>query len=532
MSGPASRRILASALPHRLFSHRWSFVVAGLAVFFIWLVGRQHHPVFGLTRFFQLDTVFAARALPDIHQHPVYVHRDTSGYDGQFYAQLALRPTLRDPQLDIAIDNPAFRARRMLVPWLGWLLGGGDSGRILSIYPWINVVGWFVFGGLLFAWFPPRSGQSVLAWAGLMFSGGVLTSVRNALTDLPALMLVAAALLCLERRRPLPGVVALAAATLSRETSVLAASVFMPESKWLPRLVCAVAVALPTGLWLLYVRAHTPPSFGNLRNFGWPFESWGGKWGETIALLVTEPANRFHWGALGSLIGISVHPMVIWLYRGERDRWWWLASSYAFLLVMLGPPTFSGFPMAAARILLPSHLAFNVLALRRGGWVLLLLGNLSFGTGWIAMTASPVRDGDELFANTATDGSYLGWTEEGWYQVESNDDGRRWVWSSGDARLRLRRYPSGPDVATTGQLHLNLLGATSCTVTVTQGDRELWTGTANREDHFLTLDNIEFNADGRAELRFHSSDPPFLESGDDSGRHLVFALYDLVGGRD
>ena len=46
-------------------------------------------------------------------------------YDGQFYAQLALDPLLRNPAIDRALDQPPYRARRILFSWTAWLAGFG-----------------------------------------------------------------------------------------------------------------------------------------------------------------------------------------------------------------------------------------------------------------------------------------------------------------------------------------------------------------------------------------------------------------------
>ena len=71
-------------------------------------------------------------------------------------------------------------------------------------------------GGLL----PVNDARGFIAWVGILFSAGVLGSVRFALIDLPALILVAAALWTAERARPRSAVGWLAAAALTRETSL------------------------------------------------------------------------------------------------------------------------------------------------------------------------------------------------------------------------------------------------------------------------------------------------------------------------
>jgi hypothetical protein len=62
-----------------------------------------------------------------------------------------------------------------------------------------------------------------------MFSAGILISVAYALTDLPALILIAAAMLAPQYHRPKTTAGLLAAATLTRETSVLAGSILLPD---------------------------------------------------------------------------------------------------------------------------------------------------------------------------------------------------------------------------------------------------------------------------------------------------------------
>mgnify|MGYP000594290207 CR=1 FL=1 len=69
---------------------------------------------------------------------------------------LALYPTLDNPELEKAIDNLPYRAKRILLSWTAWLLGGGQPFWIVHLYPLLNVACWLILAWLLWRWFPPR----------------------------------------------------------------------------------------------------------------------------------------------------------------------------------------------------------------------------------------------------------------------------------------------------------------------------------------------------------------------------------------
>ena len=131
--------------------------------------------------------------LPALQGLPVARMRANGGYDGQFYAQLALYPSLREPALKKTIDDPGYRARRIFLPWMAALLGGGDAWRTLQVFALLNVACWFVLAALLWRWLPPDNWRNVAMWTALLFGVGVIDSVRYSLTDLPALLLLAVA---------------------------------------------------------------------------------------------------------------------------------------------------------------------------------------------------------------------------------------------------------------------------------------------------------------------------------------------------
>jgi hypothetical protein len=79
-----------------------------------------------------------------------------------------------------------------------------------------------------------------------------------------------------------------------------------------------------------------------------------------------------------------------------RDSWWRVGASYAVLLIFLGNSVWESYPLAAARVLVPMTLAFNILVPRGRWWfVVLLLGNLGV-LGSAELLRPPAREVDSV----------------------------------------------------------------------------------------------------------------------------------------
>ena len=80
---------------------------------FLASVARTYHPPFGFTHLIQFTTDGHANEIDAVRNTP---HFDTSvgGYDGQFYAQLAPEPLLRD--IIPSTERDEFQRRRLLPP--------------------------------------------------------------------------------------------------------------------------------------------------------------------------------------------------------------------------------------------------------------------------------------------------------------------------------------------------------------------------------------------------------------------------------
>ncbi len=506
---------------------RWPVRAAGLAIIalFIVLIGRYWHPVYGFTSLIQLDGASDEMKTSTFHELPVYVHRDTGGYDGLYYAQLALDPSLRNPEFPKAMDNFSYRARRILPPTLAWTLGLGRPGWIIHTYPLLNLIAWFTLAWLLWRLLAVADFRGWLAWAGVLFSAGAIASVRLALTDLIALTIIAGALLAAERARPKTASVLLAAAALARETSLLAFA-GLAERPWISfrNVLRAGVVAAPLALWLGYIRWRTGPADAGWANFMLPGSGLAEKWGQSVAAIWTVGDHILAWTTLLATLGLTAQAFFFATRWQLNDRWWRIGIAYTVIMLFLGTAVWEDFPGAAMRVLLPLTLAFNVLAHRtRAALAWLLAGNLTVFAGFVALRDVP-HDSRELAALgpfNASGTACIARVGEGWYGREVKGD-RQWAWCGGKGVLTLEAWPRATAPV---QLDFSLRSLDQRTVVVRQNGTEVWRGpTSPTLTHFTVPLKIE---QGRATIEFTSEQPPVREGPNADARALAFALYNL-----
>ncbi len=353
--------------------------VAALVVLVFGLVAARYVPGEGFTALIQFEPAFADRALPALRATPH--HLRASGYDGQFYAQVALDPGLRDPKaFQKALDAPAYRARRILLPALAWVLGGGETARVLNVYALLNPLFWLGFLALLLRACRPLTLPAMLCVTALALSGGALESIRLALTDLPATVLLLAAALLALRGAPLRGGLLGALAGLARDTAAAGAGRALlpipgqgqePSSGKKPSLLrsagsLALAV-VPVIAWALWVGHVFPGSIGQDRgaqdNFGFPLAA---AWGRLLAAWHLLQAGAPLWGqegfAFAAIAGLHLQALYLFLKPRPRAVLWRMGLPFALLLWFLGPAVWNSY-LAAARALLPMTVAFNLLLL-------------------------------------------------------------------------------------------------------------------------------------------------------------------------
>jgi hypothetical protein len=510
----------------------WPARAAGVAavVLFLGLVARFWHPVYGFTRFLQLDSSNDHTKIAAFRSLPIYVYRDTGGYDGLYYAQIAYHPSLTAAELAPAVDGLAYRGRRILAPLLAWMLALGNPGWIVHVYSLLNVAAWLALAALLWRLFPVRDARGSMAWAGVLFSAGALSSVRYALPDLVAVTFLAAAMLLLERRRVGGAIAALAAAGLARETS-LASVIGFGERPWLSRrnaLRAFVAMA-PLALWLGYIRWRVGPGLAGARNFAWPFAGWIGKLMASFAALDTEGDHLLAVTTLLATLGLTVQAVFFVTRLRPQDRWWRVGAAYVALFLILGTAVWEGFPGASTRVLLPLTLAFNVLAYRvRAPVAWLLVGNLAVAAGLLALKDVP-RDATELAAARGRGIACVANLRDGWYGLEQ-DARHRWAWSRAHATIAIEAWPKKPQ---TLDFEFSARSLTPRSLIVRQAGREIWRGRVTMALKSTRPMRVELT-DGEATLEFFTDAPAVPESATPGARLLAFALYDarlIVSGR-
>jgi len=86
----------------------WVAAYLGVVAAFVATVATYYHPDFGFTRLIEFSLANHESEIAAVRDTPHYDDPASVGYDGQFYAQLAVDPLLRDPTIDAArVSAPA-----------------------------------------------------------------------------------------------------------------------------------------------------------------------------------------------------------------------------------------------------------------------------------------------------------------------------------------------------------------------------------------------------------------------------------------
>lgn len=337
----------------------------------------------------------AGTRLPEVRAiHPPAT--SPAGYDGQFYAQIALDPLLRGGDLTAALDLPTYRARRIGLPALAAVLGVGDTELTLHLYALANFAFWLALALLLFRFRPPRDWRDAAMIAAMLYTSGTLVSLARALTDLPAATLGVAALLARAGGPAPPWLLGLSA--LFKETSVLSFGAALVGGTGRPGLLSrhalatAATMSLPLMAWLAYVHLALPGGTGlGHGNFDLPLAAFAEK--IRNATYGLNMAREGMWIAywLLELLGpfsLAMQALYLFLKPKTADPAWAFGIGFAVLLVFLGDSVWAE-QHAYCRVLLPLTLAFNLLvhASERGArfWGWFVAGNLGL-TGMLAMS--------------------------------------------------------------------------------------------------------------------------------------------------
>ena len=497
---------------------------AGLLGWFAWLMSQYWHPRHGFTSFLQVDTVMAAKAIPVFHDPRIYVHPEDGSYDGGYYAQIATSPGLQDPALQTATDDLGYLARRILLSAVAWVLGGGDPVAAVHVYAALNLFLWFGLALLLWRIFPADEWRGALAWVCMLFSAGVILSVRLALTDLAALLLTAGSIVLVERQRPNAAAGLLGLAGLARETAVLGAAALLPAAwnDWRlrrlgPTALRLAVVVLPLGLWLLYLHRFANGASAGQSNLSWPLAGWLGRWRELAQSAELAGNPRLFWETVAGHVALTVQ--VIYLaWRPRRDcPWWRVGATYAILCLCLGLAVWEGLPGAATRVLLPLTLAFNVRVVRdRASLLWLLVGNLSVLAGLHVLAPGIPH---QLPAHGAWYSHHVLETDQRWSVAEWNSKWR-WAWCAGEGSVTLQTWPRRERA----KVELQVRGVTPREIEVLAAGQVVWRGSVGDHPQWIALPELPLD-DGRLTVELRSVAAPTAEGANNTARAISFACY-------
>jgi len=180
------------------------------------------------------------------------------GYDGQMYHFIAHDPWMRRGAI-AAMDDPALRYRRILVPALAWALALGRDSAVHATY--VSMILGFVFLGVYWLARAIEDRGRHPAW-GLMFviMPATLVSMDRMTVDVALAALTAGFVLYSNSRWKILPI--LACAALTRETGLLLTAgygVFLLSRRRFADLLWTAATILPAMLWYVYVLGQTPP---------------------------------------------------------------------------------------------------------------------------------------------------------------------------------------------------------------------------------------------------------------------------------
>jgi hypothetical protein len=357
-------------------------VAGAFVVLLLASVARLYHPRFGFTEMIGFTSPGTGE-LPVLQGIPHYRHPPWGSYDGQFYAQLALEPLLRDPAIDGALDLAPYRARRILFSWTAWALGLGRPQWILQAYALQNVLVWLLLAWVMTRWLRPDTPRGLALWTACLFSHGLLHSVRSALLDGPSMLLIALAIAASERGRLFTSAAIVGVAGLGRETNLFAVlGLPRPDGRrpWLKLGAALALAALPLLLWQDYLRSIYRSTIAAGQGvLDRPVVVYLQVFQQTIGQVLGSGASLLTALKLGVIVGLTVQTLYL-LYRREYgSAWWRLAVPYALLMLTVHKVVWDGYPGAVTRVTLPLVFGFNVLLAREKGprfWPWFILGNL------------------------------------------------------------------------------------------------------------------------------------------------------------
>ena len=199
--------------------------------------------------FVELGTCFSQCAGEDGENCPADT---TEGYDGQFTYYLARDFETAPPCLDV----PAYRAQRILLPLLGFVLSVGQDALIPWVLVAVNLAALVIATALLESLF---IAENASRWYVLTYGlfAGVVMAVRLSTNEPLAYGLVIAGIWLAQRERHRDAVLLFALAALAKETTGVFVAGYVLylalHQRWSAAIRLALSVGLLFGAWQLYL---------------------------------------------------------------------------------------------------------------------------------------------------------------------------------------------------------------------------------------------------------------------------------------
>lgn len=198
------------------------------------------------------------------------------GNDSQFFWAISQDPFISNTQVINALDSPAYRYQRILLPLLTWLTPG--SVKSLPYRLWcVNAFGWIL--GLFAMVLIAQQQKIPITWLSLVYilSGGLWFCLFHPMSDLWATALALWGLYYCLREKWYSAAVFWALAALAKETAVLlplsVGLYYVLRGKYFTRITMAMILSIvPAILWQFYICSilHVWPFQQSSNNFDFP----------------------------------------------------------------------------------------------------------------------------------------------------------------------------------------------------------------------------------------------------------------------
>jgi len=546
----------------------WAFAsvaAVGLAIILVTLV-RVWLPGYGLTRLIDAGRELNRRGTAVYRATPKYMDPypgNRWGFDGQYYAEIALDPFLRDPQFKIAIDNPPYRAHRILLPFLAWIGGLGRPYWILNVYTVLNPLFWLGYVAILFVLFRPYGWRGLAGFAAMLLTCGIIESMYRSLTDFPAFVLMTLAAMI----GGTGGAGVLALAALAREVNIFGFSGLAvlepPWGKALKRnIVLGLIAAGPMLLWFAYVgwRLRTGASLAGAGfgfspqaviarfqdavsgmvggNLDWPAHAILLRFGDAVVALREGEIDWLGFlkisdiHALLTIVATLTQCLYVVTHPEWRNRLWRIGAFFVpyFLCISYQVWEKDSY-FTATRHALPIALAFNlVLAMRpRRNWLVwFVLGNCFVPAGVCTLVRfsreTPRHVEFVVEAPPPLDEKITARFTDGWSGPEWNTR-KAWRWAvAQNATVILSNATKKPvDV----QIGFNTLSLVPRDLRVSVNGAAIGLGRLEQKPQSVFIQTLKFTLPpGETKVTLSSPQPPAQTTTDDQ-RPLVFMVTDL-----